>query len=558
MIKSIFDKLICFFLVLMLIIPLNFVQLKQAHADDDNYRYIPVKIDMHSFACADFHQTVQTTEFHAELDEMLSLYLLQYRTGNPLYPMYATKIVHHIFEPTHNQYYGDALLTVDCRINNANEGAIYDLAKKLQLHWENSFGFGLMRKRAARISEGAKIGKILGLILAGATLWKKPQNAKDYFILARNLLGGYIGGGVAGALSGEYLHESGFLDKNIYIPAAPAQVMRLGVSTDDYYYNLDEAAIWRKLYGQAAGLGATITTIYLMRTAKVARYLNLATTPAKVHPLVLVGSILVGLIVEYGVERAVWERQFSNLKQKAFHARDQLIAANNNDDIAKVFHWSDALVQASHNLAIFLNQKILEKVQDTLVNFNNKVESAEKRYGSNSSTFISQLNYHTRELSRKLKRIKPYQGDYNSYVVRELLTNNQSEAIDQLGRDYTMIKNTYVEGFDRWITAIENREQICFDDQTRNRSFKDLLAKIDEYQTDFLVQIFREDGIRRRPYDILLRSAALLRWTNNDHIKYQSDFLMSLIGRNSLLFAATMANQNLPSSPLDNNGATGY
>ncbi len=458
--------------------------------------------------------------------------------------LFTSRIKNTLFENVQTGGYVEGLRYIDAQSTSHPE-AIYDLAKSLQLHWEARYAMGMGLKRTERARTATKAGTVVGIVglaASGILLFFRPSAAPKYFRIWRHLMP--LAGAAAGYGTGRALHELGWLDEDT--PLAPAHVMRLGINTDDYHY--DDDTLVRDIVSLTAGVAATSMAIsayrYIRTGVKAVKYVNAAATPAKVHPLVLVGSIILGLIVEEGVEAAVDHYEHKGYKDRFTAQRDCMLQAYVNGEDERIYSCADGLVRTAMNLASYYNRSINEAIQE----YAGDVAEAAEDYGEGTPRFQEKLDKLTRELSDDIREAlddRAFRIDlsYEGYLVRGFLKNRDEAAIDELGQRGRDLAAAYQRSFERWLSHRENEDRQSFADNQRNELFRYYMDQLDRAADERVAGTLRAGAIPFHANHMLLQAAALIRSLDKPYLEDQAEFLMSTIARMNLLTGTTLGDQ---------------
>jgi hypothetical protein len=471
-----------------------------------------------------------------EFAQQLRDYVAAYNADSHLRrTLLASRIKKSVFANPGSPDYIEKLRYLD-RQAASSPDALYDLAKSLQLQWEARYGLGLGERQSLRVNGGEKIGASVAIIALGVAVLKNPVNAPKYFRVVRWLLP--IAGAAAGATVAEGLNYTGWLDG--HMPISPAHVMHLGIDENDF--RMDDDTVMKTLASIGAGFAATELT-YLILAARAARYVNLAATPAKINPIVLVASIVIGIAIEQGVEYAIDEHQYSKFLGRVTDARDLVDLGMNSGEDTQVYTGADALLKGSSDLASYLNKPLIEAITE----FNSSVADAAKDTGVTDESkptpeFTTKLNSLTADFSEKVRRILFDRGngideDYRAITVLNYLLNHDEDQIDKMGDDGKERAQVYVDGFHRWKEADENRRQMNLGQKQYDELFHGYISGLLEAKSKQLAAEFRSGNIPRNANRVLLLAASFLRSTGREYVEDQMNALLSIIARNDMLVA---------------------
>jgi hypothetical protein len=457
--------------------------------------------------------------------------------------LYASRIKRAVFAHTGTQEYVEELRYIDSQAAAAPE-AVYDLAKTLQLHWEARYAVGLGQRaldRQERRDTSTKIGALVGIAGLGAAMIFRPQNAPRYFLVLRHLMP--AAGFAAGRAIGQGLNASGLLEDRL--PVSPAHVMELGIQTDEFAY--DDDSLHRLLFPAFAGVGASfaayeagVIAVNALRVVRAVRYANMAATPAKIHPLVLVGSLVVGFLVEKGVEDQIDRSEYARLTANVHAARAAIDAALRRGDDAMAYSQADALARHVANLAAYINRPISEAVKGYAA----EVAEAAQEHGEGSPRFRRELDELTRDLSSQVRealtdRDLPPDTEYQGFLVRGFLRNHDEASIRSLGDLARYRADAYVAGFERWVTRTEQLDRVSLGPEARERLLKEYLDGVGAVKDRRLADELRAGRFRRDANRLFLQAAAFLRQTGREYLEDHADSLAAIAARTDLLVSTS-------------------
>jgi hypothetical protein len=410
---------------------------------------------------------------------LLNSYVHAYKSGNTLqHTVFAHRIKRSVFSAPGTSDYIQKLQYIDALTNIAPE-AVQDLAVILQLHWEAQYGYALKKAQTSNVHTGTMIGAAAGLSLLGAAVFLKPATAPKYFKVIRHLMP------ITGLLSGHHgthaLHRQGLLSP--HTPISPAHVMRLGLNTTKPHEDdpLDEDEMFEILAPIMAGAGAGSMAYEIMKLIQITKWSNAAATPFKIHPVILVGSLAIGLIVEKGAEAGINACELNGLRarlQASINAVDSALAEKNDSALLIA---ADSLVRATTELANYLN------------------------------------------LTAPKENSEP-----QAYLIRSYLKSYGPDSTKDLSLSAQAKAAKYVQGFPRWLMVQKNNEQQNVEDEARKQLFRQYLERIDRAQDKKLAKDLRERRLKKSGAGVLFQASALLRATGNDLVTYQADALITM------------------------------
>jgi hypothetical protein len=478
---------------------------------------------------------------NAELEQLLDDYVRAHRASSALRKSRATKRVREkVFAAIGTPCYVNALQQIDARART-NSAEIYELSRALQLHWEAQYAVGLGQRRTQRVERGTKIGAMIGMAALGAALFYRPSAAPRYFKIVRHLfpLAG-VAGGNATAVA---LNQSGLMERNL--PLAPAHVMRLGIQTDEF--ELDDAGLTRELVTLTASIGAAGMAYDVLKAVRVFRAINVASTPIKVHPVALVGSLVVGFVVEEGVGAAAHRYEYNRLIERLQSDRANFEAAASRGDDAAALSHSERLVRSAAAIAAFLNAPIHEAIRS----FDAEVAEAQADHLPGSARLERALREASDDLREAIEEAladRPYDRNsaYETFLVLGYLRNKDEASIQGLNTQSQDRAEIILSTFGSYIAAREQENHVCFDHSPREAYFQEFIAGFSQAEDRRLARQLRNGVIRKEAKHVLLMTLAALRSSGKDYLQDQVDFLSTLIHRDDLLTATTTGRAFIP------------
>jgi len=489
-----------------------------------------------------------STRVEADFSQLVQRYTDAYqretRSGSAsrvLSTLYSTQIRNHVFQHVdslQNETYINELTYLD-EVGVSHAPAVFDLARKLQFHWESRYAAGI-GQRAAQLRTnrdiGFKAGASVGMLALGVLLIKNPAKAPRYFRMVRHLLpaSGAIAGRTAGA-SRSAIHVGGDA------PPGPAHIMRLGLPAHSEEPGYGEDQLYQDFISLSAGMAAGSIATELWLVVRGARAINVAATPAKLHPLVLIGSLAVGLAVEEGVARGIeyWEEE--ELRKEMRNALTQLDRSIRENDQAGLLVDGERFKRSVMNLAMYLWKPIIEASSE----FQEEALSISARYSVDSREFATRLERATRDyrdnVRSELSALDSYYDPaHENHVVLSYLRAHNSDAIRDLSSATARTRATQIaSSFEAWLTQNEHSEGICFDGCRREAEFQNYLNDYQFSTQSRLAREFRADRGRSHPNHLLLQGAALLSTVSygRDLLAPLADELLALVDNNDQVIA---------------------
>jgi hypothetical protein len=313
------------------------------------------------------------------VEAALELYLKARGRGGEWEPAYhRSQIMRAVFAQAGTPGYERSLRAID-EAAGRDPLAVHELSLYLQRHWETRYGAAVSCLSTTGLTAGSQLGALAGLSALGAAMFFKPQSAPRYFRLFRNLLplAGFYGGKAVGAT----------LPDGRQVPAAPAQIMHLGLPDD--FRSLSEDKLIEQtrdeLLSIAVGLSSyALINARLAQAVRVAKVMNRATTPLKITPaglVALVGSSLIVYAVEKGAEEYGRHQGRSTRLAALRSARFRIDEALVQRDPQRAYEAASGFASAAVGLARFLNAPVFERVQE----YARRIHVVEKRYGESAA-----------------------------------------------------------------------------------------------------------------------------------------------------------------------------
>ena len=448
--------------------------------------------------------------------------------------LYSTKIQTHLYSHIGSEQYINELTFLDS-LGGADAQAIFDLARKLQFHWEARYAAGIGQRAAQRKQSndiGTKAGASVGMLALGVLLVKSPQNAPRYFRILRHLLP--LAGAITGRQGGAAYSEHSLVAGDT--PPAPAHIMRLGLASEGQESVYGDDQLYEDFIAISSGLAAGSMVTELWTVVRAARAINVAATPAKINPLVLAGSLVVGLAVEQGVRSGIENYQESELRQAIANDLAALDRSIREQDQAGVLLNGEKFKRSVVNLAIWMWSPIIETSKE----FEAKVSELGSEHAIDSPAFATELESETREFRRSLRTALSNLDSYydpalESHVVLSYLRTHNEEAIASLASATARTRaQSTLDAFDSWLGVKENEAFECFEACTREKLFQEFLSDVQISSQKRLVTEFRKGTSRQHPSHLLLQGAAILSTASygKDILGSLADELLALVDKN--------------------------
>lgn len=431
-----------------------------------------------------------------------------------------------IFCQIDNSIYIDSLRYLDA-LAPIYPDEIHALAGKLQRKWEVKFGLSLIQSKQQIEVSSTKIGAIAGISALGIIAITKPNVLPSYFKYFRYFLP------AAGAYAGYKSSDVTRLILGVQVPPAPAQVMHLGII--DSGLVADETEIANDVMKILTSAGAGLAAYELLSAVKIAKW-------ARINPVALVGSLVVGWVVDDGVEFILDKRDLRKKRSDVRSALKSLYHAHEQNDDDALFVAADALVKSTFLFAYRLSQPVRMALSEYFIT----VAEMEKRYGQGTKSFEEAIAPHNGVLKERLEKLLEspiFEEDskFLGYEVRRLLKLGRFSEISILGQSAKLMADSFIRSFENWIVFEESATERCFAQDRKNELFKEFLNDIDRTQDALIAEEVRIGKMTEKPVRMLLQSAVTLRHISTQgksFISSHSEELLALILENNILMMA--------------------
>lgn len=276
------------------------------------------------------------------------------------------RIKNLLFDPKNFRFYEKWLKEIDS-YSSKHPNAVASLAEQLQARWENKHIFQWEINNHDYVHntrEFANLGWGVGLV----ALLRNPVKATTdvngvarYFAVFNKILLPALGFTIAGKTIG--IISSELSKKNVHTP--PSLIMNFAVPREATCLSqLEETDANNDLIGQCTGAGAA----WIVYAAGTVRAANLAaqagTAPAKIHPGVLIASIIVGVAVDsltdYMLDYAQESELQDNLHKAIVKAKKITHKSPLKDQMAITFE----ILKAAYVLEAYYDLEVLQHARD--------------------------------------------------------------------------------------------------------------------------------------------------------------------------------------------------
>ncbi len=370
--------------------------------------------------------------FQANLEELIHLYPEVYGGGDAVVEDSKLTQLDILIDDLMGQVFSDPgsyvekLKLIDQKFSQSPQ-AISDLARSLQSKFEKDFGQSarvVALNQANTVKTCTTVGAVagsVGLLLTGLVMLVKPEATPRYFRIFRFLATHYPAAGsflpFAGALAGHYAGFAVFArfarDAGHAVGPAPAEILRLGVDSDDASYDLNDLGNDLLLLTGSLAAGEVVVQT-LLWLAKAGRCIEGVSTigmatpsPEKVTPTVVVWAvgILVGLVLDRLITLGVDHYQRADLEAQL------KTAVKNFDETLYTGGGSGKLLTRASQvstLALRLSTQFLDRSLFGLIHeYGEKIEKLAHEYDQNPSPDLqARLRGLQQELIQALMTLK--------------------------------------------------------------------------------------------------------------------------------------------------------
>ncbi len=432
-------------------------------------------------------------------------------------------IKRELFETPMRPAYTTNLLYLDS-IRGAHPNAIFALALSLQQRWEVLYGGLLNRARNERLDH-IQAEETAGLLVAipalALTLARRPDRIPQYFRLVRGILP--VIGMLAGRSHGNSAPESGYLASRV--PPAPAQLLRLGLSAQQDFDPslLSREDMRRELRLMASTLSISVLSAELLELILVVKTVNNASSLAKFHPGVFVGSLLTSIAFDVGM------RSWLDWREETRHERNLSITARNlerairHGDLREIYAQGQRLALRAQQMASYRNRGLLTAAQ----------EASDALQTGNTDDAYATLGASAEQTIQDLAQTDS--TEERTATVRALLSAGALPEDFQADTSCYHLARIYRNHFDQWMTERQNSERWSWDADSREFAWNEYLAGSAQEEQASLADRLKAGKIAVHPSVVLLQATSLLRTQHIDVLNEIADDLESRIHMSSFL-----------------------
>jgi hypothetical protein len=425
----------------------------------------------------------------------------------------------------------------------SDKNAYYDLANRLQSHWETQYALGLAKTQQSRMEKANDYSWTISVLGMGLGMFaKNPDQVSDIFSIVKKLFPVVLPAVAVGStdLFNKYTHF-GMIDKQY--PLSPAHVMTLPLPAENQNY--DSYQIWKDVLSATASVGgakvAVGITAGLADAIKVGKF--------SFNPVTIIASWGIGEAAEVSAEEIIDEIQYHRLLSALFQQRDQIEQAVKNKDELKIRTSATDFKNAAIMLSSFLDQPSL----DAWVTYDKAVQTKDdpkwKQYLGTAVQFYSgkhpEFLFPTKEDKLKSvtaasverdKQLETIQADQDPRSLKDVEVAVTMNVLQQTPESATYLKGSQKEQADiitQGFNAMIASEKLT--DDARESAYKTYISKLEENKYQEMSQDITQGQSMRNPTYVLLASAAYIQSLRDSALGSVSDDLLNIIYSGQML-----------------------
>lgn len=420
-------------------------------------------------------------------------------------------------------------------VASTDKPAYYNLAKRLQAHWQTQYALAIAQIQAKRMNTISDDSMKLSLLVTALSLFTKNTAAvPTLFSVIRQFFPVLLPGAAVG--SAELINKYGLFEGRY--PLSPAHVMTFPLPSEASSYD------W---YDVEKNVGAAMLSVAGAEIAtKIVGGVTEAITLGKVsfNPATILASFAVGYAVQAGSKVAIDQYQYHRLVKEYLTERDNVLRAMNNKDYMGMRTSADNFKKAAIFLSSFMDRPSL----DVWVDFDSDVKSASGQvtwkkwlatdlmfYTGKTSEYLS-----PDEAYRKTKvlalakdrdeKLETLQADEDPVslqdVQMEIAMNIMAVTPDNtklLSGEQEMQGKLISQGFSLYKQSLA---PIVVSDE---QAYKNYLTKLNQDRDTLLVQELQDGKVYKNPSHVLLQASAFIRSLNQPVLNSIGDDLLNII-----------------------------
>jgi hypothetical protein len=424
------------------------------------------------------------------------------------------------------------------KVSSDDEQAYYNLAMRLQAHWQTQYALAISKVQQTRMQTVADDAQKLSLLVTGLSLLSKnASQITTVFSVARQLFPILL---PAAAVGSEKLIDRHGLLEGRY-PVSPASVMKLKTGGENENYD------WYDIKKNL--ISATLSVAGAQVANKVIGGLVDAIAIGKVsfNPATILASYAAGYAIQDASQYAIDDYQYHHLVRDLLAARDAVTEAINNHDYMGMRTSAENFKTTAIYLSSFLDQKSLNiwvDYDNTLKSINgdsilkNGLAADLEFYTGKTSEYLTPDASRRKELSlearqKRDERLETLQAQEDPVslqdVQMEIAMNVMSTGTDNkslLTGEQKVQAEIIAQGFDLYKRSLA--PVVTSSDQEQSL-YKNYLSKLTDDRDALLVQELMDGKINRNPSHILLQAAAFIHSLKQPVLNSISDDLLNII-----------------------------
>lgn len=274
------------------------------------------------------------------------------------------------------------------------------------------------------------------------------------------------------------------------------------------------------------------------------RAANVATTPAKIHPVVLiVTTIVLGYIIDRQLNSMLREYEFEELRDKLVYEAKTLDGLLERGDRVHAFDHVDILVRHALGTVHAVDKEIFERIAEFtngLVELHNKygIKMGEEPKMGDAQSFTYETDHLTQTMGRDLQDLLRDRDqlntneDYSEYLTLTFLIQHGTQDWGDLTPDGLRHAGLLAKGFRIWLKKAEEKQQATLSGQSMDVVFKDYAFRMKQLLEKRLADELLHGKVVKDTSLTLLQTACFINQTGDEALLEHGNLILSTLANN--------------------------
>ena len=421
-----------------------------------------------------------------------------------------------------------------------DQDAYYNLAKRLQAHWQTQYAIGLSKVQHQRTNKVTNDSRMLSLVATALGLFGKTSQVPTYFGIVKHLFPILVP--MIATESTKLFNHYGMFDKKY--PLSPAHVMNLPLPAENDQY--DSFEVVRNLISASASVAGAQLAVQAVKYFEI----GMDVGKASFNPVTILASVVVGQAVQEITTYEIDEYHYRTLLKSMLQHRDEIIRALQARDYMKMRTAADNFKTTTVMLSSFLDRESL----NVWVDFDSTAHAAKSdpkwktivgaalEFYTNSTPeyFFPDAEYRKKEIQdasvkrdRMLEAIESAQDPISLQDVQLAIALKVLETgldnVTYLTGEQKVQADLIAKGYPLYL---ESQSPVLADSPKAVNAY---MTALETNKDTVLFNELLKGETHRNPTHLLLQAASFLRSLNQTALESTVDDLLSILYSSELL-----------------------